>query len=67
MNINWITVKAGALAGLISAAAIDFQAFRKWKSFDDALHYDWGIAVWRWVQGAVLGAFAGANIFGAQG
>ena len=45
----------GATAGLLAAAAVDFQAFRGWKSFSDAHNYAWGLALWRWLQGAVIG------------
>jgi hypothetical protein len=57
---------AGALAGLLSAAAVDFQAFRSWKSFNDAVTYDWTIALWRWFQGAAVGALAAAGIAGVS-
>ena len=46
---------AGALTGLLAAAATDLHAFRAWKSFHDAATYDWGTATWRWLQGAVVG------------
>lgn len=49
-------IVAGAVTGAVSAAAIDFQAFRSWKSYHDAATYDWATASWRWVQGAVVGA-----------
>jgi hypothetical protein len=45
-----------AITGLVTAAAVDFQAFRTWKSFDDAKAYSWSVAGWRWFQGAVIGA-----------
>jgi len=46
----------GAISGAVAAALIDFAAFRSWKSFNDALSYTWSIALFRWVQGAVVGA-----------
>lgn len=52
----------GALTGLVSAAGVDFAAFRSWKSFDDAHNYDWKLAIWRWFQGAVLGVLSGAGL-----
>jgi hypothetical protein len=52
----------GALVGWISTAAVDYQAFRTWKSVQDALKYDWSIALWRWLQGAVLGAVSNSGI-----
>jgi hypothetical protein len=52
----------GALAGLISAALVDFAAFRSWKTFHDAYVYDWGTASWRWLQGAIVGAVTGSGL-----
>lgn len=52
----------GAITGLIAAAAVDFAAFRNWKSFNDAASYSWGTAVFRWFQGAVVGLVAAAGI-----
>lgn len=49
----------GAINGAVSAGAVDFQAFRNWKCFDDAAEYAWGVAAWRWFQGAVVGAVGG--------
>lgn len=51
-----------ALAGVVVAAQIDYAAFRSWKNFDDALHYDWKTAAWRWTQGAIVGLIAGSAI-----
>lgn len=45
-------VVQGALAGFITAALVDLQA---WQSWDDA-RFQIGTATFRWVQGAVLGA-----------
>ena len=58
-------VFAGALTGLVSAAGVDLHAFLKWQSFHDAATYAWGIAAWRWCQGAVTGALVGGG-FGAM-
>lgn len=52
----------GALSGLAAAAAADFAAFRAWKSFDDALNYQWRVALFRWCQGAVVGAATAAGL-----
>lgn len=49
-------IVAGAVAGAVAAAAVDFQAFRAWKNVSEATSYDWGTALWRWFQGAVVGA-----------
>jgi len=53
---------AGALAGLIAAAVVDINAFRTWKSVNEALDYDWGIALWRWGQGALSGLIMAAGL-----
>lgn len=52
----------GALSGLIAAAAGDFVAFRSWKSVHDAVTYQWGTALWRWFQGAVVGLVSAAGL-----
>ena len=45
----------GAISGLVTAAAIDYDAFRSWKSFKDACSYDWATASFRWMKGVVVG------------
>lgn len=54
----------GAVGGLLSAAKVDYDAFKGWQSFQDAAKYAWGKALWRWLQGAVIGAVSG-SILGA--
>lgn len=58
-------VARGAIAGVVTAAWVDFAAFRKWQSFKEARDYKWSLAVWRWVQGAIVGAVAGAGLTAA--
>lgn len=53
--MNWNKLLTAAIAGAVAAAATDIAAFRSWKSFDDAVRYDWGLAAWRWFQGAIVG------------
>lgn len=53
---------AGAVSGALAAARTDFQAFQSWKSVNDATTYSWGVAAWRWFQGAVVGAVSGAGL-----
>lgn len=60
--MNWTKIGLDALKGALVAAAVDFGAFKKWKSFDEALDYEWGLAIWRWFQGAVIGAVAGFGL-----
>lgn len=52
----------GALAGLLSAAAVDIQAFRAFKSLNDLVAYSWGLAAFRWAQGAIVGALTAAGL-----
>lgn len=52
----------GALTGALSAAAVDYHAFTTWHSFKDVEGYSWGIATFRWFQGAVIGTVAGLGI-----
>lgn len=47
------------LAGVLSAAAIDFAEFRKWKRWEDAATYDWRVATFRWFQGGFVGFISG--------
>ena len=54
----------GVLTGVLSAAAVDIAAFRSWKSFHDAATYAWGLAAWRWCQGAVIGLLTAAGLNG---
>ena len=54
----------GALTGALGAAAADLAAFKSWKSVNEALTYDWGVAGWRWFQGAVTGLLAAAGYEG---
>jgi hypothetical protein len=53
--LNIPAVRAGA-AGAVSAALIDFAAFRSFKSWHDLAAYDWGVASFRWVAGFVTAA-----------
>ena len=52
----------GAWGGFVTAAMVDYQAFRAWKTAREATQYDWGVALWRWFQGAVGGAVAAAGL-----
>lgn len=58
MNDLTHKLAAGALSGLVAALATDVAAFRSWRKWDDAKSYNWGIASFRWFQGALLGALA---------
>jgi hypothetical protein len=54
----------GAISGALAAASVDINAFRQWKSFDDAAAYDWKKAAFRWMQGAIVGFLAAAGLGG---
>ena len=54
----------GALNGFGAAVLIDYAELRKWKSWDDLAAYEWKVASWRWVQGALGGLIAAAGIAG---
>lgn len=50
-----------AVAGVVTSAAMDFAAFRSWKKWQDAITYDWGLASFRWFQGALWGLLTAAG------
>lgn len=52
----------GGIAGLAVAAAVDLQAFRSWKSWDDIHRYDWNVASFRWAQGFAIGALGAIGL-----
>lgn len=56
-------IVAGALTAFVSAAATDLHAaVGKWTCWNDAWEYKWSVATFRWFQGTVLGAGAGAGL-----
>ena len=63
MDINKIV--SGALAGAVSAAVVDLDAFKKWQTVKEFQTFDWKLAALRWLKGTVFGALAGAG-FGVQ-
>ena len=52
---------SGAIAGVLVATKVDWDAFRTWQSFRDAREYSWHLFLWRALQGAIIGA---ASIYG---
>jgi hypothetical protein len=50
-----------AVAGAVAAALIDFNAFRAWKTWQDALTYNWATALFRWFQVALTGLVTAAG------
>lgn len=68
MDITWIThthVFHGVVSGIGAAAMVDYHAFKNFKSVHEAATYDWGTAVFRWVQGAVVGGVT-AGVLGGS-
>ncbi len=55
----------GALGGLLVAIRADSESFRAWKCWADVGHFDWSIASFRYIKGAVIGALTFAG-FGAM-
>jgi hypothetical protein len=62
MPARYQTILLGALSGLLAAMAVDYQAFLAWKTFQDALTYNWRTALLRWGQGALAGAITAAGL-----
>jgi hypothetical protein len=63
----WIAQSSGfqgMVSGTITAAIVDVGAFRGWKSWDDAVTYNWSLASFRWAQGAIIGALSGLGMSG---
>jgi hypothetical protein len=64
MQLTWVQLVLGnsfvrrALIGFAVAAWADF---RVWKSFDDC-KFNFKLASWRWLQGAVGGLFVGTGL-----
>jgi hypothetical protein len=58
MAMTWLhkPIVLGALVGALAAARVDYSAFKAWRSFHEFAVYDWRTALFRWVQGAVVGA-----------
>jgi len=50
---------AGALSGFVSAFLVDLNA---WKSNEAMEHFNWALAVKRWLAGAVSGALTGLGM-----
>lgn len=50
------------LLGLGAAVLIDWQAFKAFKSFNDLLKYDWGLATFRAFQGFIVGFLPSAVV-----
>jgi hypothetical protein len=52
----------GALSGLLAAAVVDIHSFRTFKNLDEFAAYDWRLAAFRWVQGAVMGTLVASGL-----
>ncbi len=64
LTLNGVLLSAlhGALVGLLSAVWVDYRIFKRWTKWEDAMTYDWSIASFRWVHGAIVGAVTGAGL-----
>jgi len=49
------------VGGIVLATALDFQAFKSFKTYHEFIRYDWKTAAFRIFQGIVIGA---ASYFG---
>ena len=58
-------IALGALSGLLGSARTDYAKFKQMQTFKDVQTYSWGIAVFHWVQGAIVGAVTSAAGLGA--
>lgn len=52
--MNWKTMVAGAVGGFLSAVVVDLNAWSK-----SGGEFDWGLALKRWLAGAVSGLVGG--------
>jgi len=50
------------MSGILSAARVDFDAFKKWNKWRDARDYDWSLATFRWAQGALIGLGSAGSV-----
>lgn len=62
MTVLQHPVVTGALAGFLAATAVDVQAFRSFKSFDEFKRYSWTLAAFRAVQGLIIGALSAVGV-----
>lgn len=60
--MNWKAIAIGAAGGALTAARVDYSSFKGWKSFSDAYRYEWNLAAWRWLQGAIVGAITAGGL-----
>jgi H+/Cl- antiporter ClcA len=59
MNELLKKIIAGALSGFVSAFLVDLNA---WKSNEAMEHFNWAVAIKRWLAGAVSGALTGLGL-----
>lgn len=67
---NWhllaLAAAGGAFTGALGAARADYQAYISWDRWQDFQSYDWRLASFRWVHGAIVGAVGGVGLVAAQ-
>lgn len=58
--MNELTRKVGfgAISGFVSAIVVDLDAWKK----SNGVGFDYGLAVKRWIAGAITGALAGLGL-----
>jgi hypothetical protein len=52
----------GAVTGFVAAAAVDFLAFRSFKTWQDVATFDYRVAGIRWVTGIISGIVAALGL-----
>lgn len=57
MNELAIKIAKGAVSGFLAAFVVDIQAWMKATG-----KFDWGVAIKRWISGAISGALAALGI-----
>ena len=57
--MDWKKIIAGATSGLVAAFLIDVHA---WQSDASGSKFDWGLAIRRWITGAISGGMTAAGL-----
>lgn len=65
MNDQFKLILLAGVAGSAVALKGDWATFKAFKSFDEFAAYDWKVALWRAVQGFVIGALPTLASFAA--
>lgn len=57
----------GAIGGFLVALRADYEAFKAWTCWNDILKFDWSIASFRYIKGAIIGAVTVLGLGGFVG